>query len=95
MKENRARYLTLEAFRREFFAVGSRPRRADVKTWVDDGRLRAIEIDGRVYVREDDAQAFLDGSRVVDHVAERVKNATRERAERIKAARATLARFGL
>lgn len=95
MTEERARYVTLDAFRREYFAAGSRPRRADVKTWVDEGRLRAIELDGRVYVREDDAEAFLNGARVCDHVVERIKAATHERAARVKAARETLARFGL
>lgn len=88
-------YMTIDAFRRDFFAPGSRPRRCDVRGWIDEGRLPAIQLDGRVYVREDDVQAFFTGARVQDHAAEKASAAVKARAARIQAARATLTQFGL
>lgn len=95
MEENRQRYMTLDAFRREFFAPGSRPTRASVRQWVDDGKIPAVRLDGRLYVREDDVQAFFAGETVRPHAVDRAKEATQARIARIKAARERLARFGL
>ena len=95
MNETRPRFLTIDAFRRGYFAPGSRPRRCDVRGWIDEGRLPAIQLDGRVYVREDDVKAFFAGARIQDHAAEKASAAVKARAARIQAARATLAQFGL
>lgn len=95
MTNPRPQYMTIDAFRRDFFAPRSRPRRCDVRGWIDEGRLPAIQLDGRVYVREDDVQAFFTGAKVQDHAAEKASAAVKARAARIQAARATLAQFGL
>lgn len=45
MKETSGKYLTVNAFRRDFFAAGSRPRRADVVGWIAREKARIKELE--------------------------------------------------
>ena len=94
MNDERAKYMTIDAFRRGFFVDGSRPTRAQVRGWIDAGTLPAIQLDGRLYVREDVAEAFLRGAKAPVHQWERAKQWVKERRERQEQARATLRTFG-
>lgn len=96
MKETSGKYLTVNAFRREFFAVGSRPRRVDVLRWIDAGALPAVEIDGRLYIRDDAAEAFFKSSTatVKSTVDDAKKTISKRRADIIEA-REILANYGL
>ena len=86
--------MTLDAFRREFFAPGSRPSRLTVSGWVDAGWLPAIRLDGRVYIRTDHAEAFISGARIEDHAAEKAKARVKAWSSRQEAAKRTLRDFG-
>ena len=94
MTNPRPQYMTIDAFRRDFFAPGSRPTRASVRNWIDEGKLPAIKLDGRVYVRQDHAEAFIAGARIEDHAVERAKESMRAWNERQEAAKRTLREFG-
>ena len=89
----RFKYLTVNAFRREFFAAGSRPRKSDVLRWINAGDLRAVMIDGAVFIRDDDAVAFFD--RATINGAGDDKTRVSDRRARVAAARAALAKYGL
>ena len=93
----RFKYLTINAFRREFFAAGSRPRKSDIMRWIDGGTLPAIKIDGVVYIHTDDAAAFFTGAAYHTAPAQDTacKNAIFNRRARVEAARAALAKYGL
>lgn len=95
MKETSGKYLTVNAFRREFFAVGSRPRRVDVLRWIDAGALPAVMIDGAVYIKDDDAVAFFRNSAAPTHAAETLKKTISKRRADIVEAREILAGYGL
>ena len=95
MKETSGKYLTVNAFRREFFAAGSRPRRVDVVGWIDAGKLPAVEIDGRLYIRDDDAEAFFSASTATVKAVDDVKATISKRRADILEAREILAGYGL
>ena len=94
MEDSRAKYMTIDAFRRGYFVDGSRPTRAQVRGWIDAGTLPAIRLDGRLYVREDNADAFLRGAQARDHEVERARAWVKDRREKQERARASLRRFG-
>ena len=89
------KYLTINAFRRCFFSDESRPKRAQVVKWIDEGRLAAIIIDGRYYIRDDDAACFFESATAKTFTHNNAKQAFKDREERLNAARETLARFGI
>lgn len=90
------KYMTVNAFRRDFFAAGSRPRRADVVGWIDAGKLPAVEIDGRLYIRDDAAEAFFSASTAtVKSTVDDVKATISKRRADIIEAREILAGYGL
>lgn len=95
MKETSGKYLTVNAFRREFFAVGSRPRRVDVLRWIDAGALPAVMIDGAVYIKDDDAVAFFNASTATVKAVDDVKATISKRRADIIEAREILAGYGL
>lgn len=86
--------MTIDAFRRGFFADGSRPTRAQVRAWIDAGTLPAIRLDGRLYVREDCAEAFLVGAKAPDHEWERAKRWVKGYKEKQERAIRSLRKFG-
>ncbi len=60
--------ITLDEFRRRYFLEGNRPRRSDVKRWIEvgtaEGRvLPANLLDGRYYIQVAAAEAFLTSTR--------------------------------
>ena len=87
--------MTVNAFRRDFFAAGSRPRRADVVGWIDAGKLPAVEIDGRLYIRDDAAEAFFSASTATIKAVDDVKTTISKRRADIIKAREILAGYGL
>lgn len=88
--------MTVNAFRRDFFAAGSRPRRADVVGWIDAGKLPAVDIDGRLYIRDDAAEAFFSASTAtVKSTVDDVKVTISKRRADIIEAREILAGYGL
>lgn len=89
------KYLTVNAFRREFFAAGSRPRRVDVLSWIDAGALPAVIIDGVVYIKDDDATAFFNRNAAPTHTVETARAAISQRKTRIEKARLVLSQYGL
>jgi hypothetical protein len=90
----RFKYLTVNAFRREFFAAGSRPRKSDVLRWIESGALRGVMIDGIVFIRDDDAVAFFDRA-TMQSAGGDDKTRVSDRRARVAAARAALAKYGL
>jgi len=88
--------MTVNAFRRDFFAAGSRPRRVDVVGWIDAGKLPAVDIDGRLYIRDDAAEAFFRASTAtVKSTVDDVKATISKRRADIIEAREILAGYGL
>lgn len=73
MTAEHAQYMTLDAFRRGFFAKGSRPSRAQARRWIEQGRLDGVEIDGRVYVTQSSAQVFFTRAQIKKPAGERVE----------------------
>jgi hypothetical protein len=88
--------MTVNAFRRDFFAAGGRPRRADVVGWIDAGKLPAVDIDGHLYIRDDAAEAFFSASTAtVKSTVDDVKATISKRRADIIEAREILAGYGL
>lgn len=72
--------ITLDEFRRRYFFDGCRPKRAEVKRWIEEGTaegetLSAFLIDGRYYIQIIAADNFIASARV--------KPGKFERAERV------------
>ena len=95
MNDARAKYMTIDAFRREYFVAGSRPTRASVRSWIESGRLPAIRLDNRVYVRDDHAEMFLQGAKIEERIVDKAKSKALDWKIRQEQAKEQLRAFGI
>lgn len=70
--------LSINEFRRSYFSAKSRPTKREVVSWIEDGtaegrRLRATAINGRYYIRDDDARDFLKPTPPTDAPSRRIE----------------------
>ena len=92
--------ITIDQFRREYFARGARPSRADVRRWATTGtaegaRLRAHCIDGRVYVTRAAGAAFIDATQAAAPAIVAQDYSQAAQAQRLRAAAAELRKRGI
>lgn len=98
--ENGQELITIDQFRREYFARGARPSRADVRRWATTGtaegaRLRAHCIDGRVYVTRADGAAFIALTQTAAPEDAALDYSLSTQAQRFRAAAAELRKRGI
>ena len=91
------RRLSVDQFRREYYEPAARPSRATVLKWATAGTsegvvLKAVIIDGRLYIRRVDADAFFSACELTRSSA---PAEITSRAARHAAAMAELRRMGV
>lgn len=92
--------ITIDQFRREYFARGARPSRADVRRWATAGtaegaRLSAHVIDGRVYVTRAAGAAFIAMTQTAAPAIVAQDYAQGAQVQRLRAAAAELRKRGI